>query len=43
MLLDIDPRLDLTQPIYDQVQRLAVKDSAVVAGIKKRKSNANAA
>jgi hypothetical protein len=36
--LDIDPRIDLTKPIYEQVIKLAAKDRA-----KKRKRQATAA
>jgi len=36
--LDIDPRIDLTRPIYEQVMKLAAKDRA-----KKRKSPIKAA
>ena len=36
--LEIDPRIDLTRPIYEQVMRLAVKDAArEKARIAKRK------
>jgi len=28
LLLDIDPRIDLTKPIYDQVTKLAAEDQA---------------
>jgi len=36
--LEVDPRIDLTQPIYEQVMKLAMKDRA-----KKRKRQATAA
>jgi hypothetical protein len=33
---DIDPRIDLTAPIYEQVQRLAAKDKAAERRARKR-------
>ncbi len=41
--LDIDPRIDLTKPIYDQVMKLMAKDRATEARAKKRKSAVEAA
>ena len=39
--LDIDPRIDLTKPIFEQVKRLQAKDRA--AALKKRRRKAKAA
>lgn len=40
-LLDyIDPRIDLTKPIYEQVMKLQAKDEAASAKAKKRKRQA---
>jgi hypothetical protein len=41
--LDLDPRIDLTKPIWEQAQKLAVKDRAAAARAKKRKRIAKAA
>ncbi len=41
--LDLDPRIDLTKPIWEQAQKLAVKDRAAAARAKKRKRVAKAA
>lgn len=42
--LEIDPRIDLTKPIYEQVQRLAKKDEArQAARTAKRKRASEAA
>ncbi len=44
LLLSIDPRIDLTKPIYEQVQALDAKDKAVAElKAKKRKHPAKAA
>jgi hypothetical protein len=40
LLLDIDPRIDLTKPIYEQVMKLQTKDKAASARAKKRKRQA---
>lgn len=37
LLLDIDPRIDLTKPIYEQVLKLEAKDKLLAARAKKRK------
>ena len=42
--LEIDPRIDLTKPIYEQVQQLAKKDEARRSGrVAKRKRAPEAA
>ena len=41
--LDIDPRVDLTKPIYDQVMKLMAKDRAAEGRAKKRKNAVEAA
>jgi len=41
--LDVDPRIDLTKPIWEQAQKLAVKDRAAAARAKRRKRQATAA
>lgn len=41
--LEIDPRIDLTKPIYEQVMKLMAKDKAAEAKAKKRKRQASAA
>jgi hypothetical protein len=43
LLLDIDPRIDLTKPIYEQMQEIDAKDTAAATKIKKRKRHARAA
>ena len=44
LLLSIDPRIDLTKPIYEQVQGLEAKDkTAAELKAKKRKHSAKAA
>ena len=43
LLLDIDPRIDLTKPIYEQVIKLQAKDKAAEARAKKRKRHSKAA
>ena len=40
LTLDIDPRIDLTKPIYEQVIKLQAKDKAAAAKAKKRKRQA---
>jgi hypothetical protein len=40
LLLDIDPRIDLTKPIYEQAMKLQAKDKAAAARQKKRKRQA---
>jgi hypothetical protein len=37
LLLDIDPRIDMTKPIYEQVLKLEARDKASAAKAKKRK------
>ena len=41
--LDLDPRIDLTKPIYEQVLKLAAKDKATAARAEKRKRASHAA
>lgn len=43
LLLDIDPRIDLTKPIYEQVLKLNARDKAAESRAKKRKRQASAA
>ena len=43
LLLDIDPRIDLTKPIYEQAMKLMAKDKAATERTKKRKRHASAA
>ena len=43
LLLDIDPRIDLTKPIYEQAMSLMAKDKAAAERSKKRKRQASAA
>jgi len=38
--LDIDPRIDMTKPIYEQVLKLEAKDRAAAARAKNRKRKA---
>jgi hypothetical protein len=38
--LDIDPRIDLTKPIYEQVLKLAARDKAAAGRAKSRKRKA---
>ena len=41
--LDLDPRIDLTKPIYEQVLKLAAKDRGAAARAEKRKRASDAA
>lgn len=43
LLLDIDPRIDLTKPIYEQAMKLMAKDKASEERARKRKRQAPAA
>jgi hypothetical protein len=43
LLMDIDPRIDLTRPIYEQVQDLAARDEVAAAKTKRRKPQDTAA
>jgi len=43
LLLDIDPRIDLTRPIYDQVQKIAARDKSTTTSAKRRKRHVKAA
>ncbi len=43
LLLSIDPRIDVTKPIYEQVQRLDASDEAAALKAKRRKRPAKAA
>jgi hypothetical protein len=43
LLASIDPRIDLTKPIYEQVQRLDASDKAAELKAKRRKRPAKAA
>jgi hypothetical protein len=38
LMLDIDPRIDLTKPIYEQAMKLQAKDKAAVSKARKRKA-----
>lgn len=40
LLLDIDPRIDMTKPIYEQVIKLQARDRAAAARAKRRKRQA---
>lgn len=41
--LDLDPRIDLTKPIYEQAMKLVAKDRVVVARAERRKRASRAA
>ncbi len=41
--LELDPRIDLTKPIYEQVLKLAAKDKAAAARTEKRRRASQAA
>ena len=43
LLLDLDPRIDLTKPIYEQIQKAEAKDRIAATKMKKRKRHARAA